>query len=49
VLVGETLIEYINIPVLDEAMGQTPVERADAEALLQALVADHSGRVNCQS
>ena len=38
VLAGETMIQYINIPALDEATGLTPVTPEEAEALLSALV-----------
>lgn len=36
-LVGETLVQYVNIPALDELTGMAAVSREDAFALLNAL------------
>ncbi len=38
VLIGDTVIQYINIPAMDEAMGLTPVSRSDVILLLSGLV-----------
>jgi hypothetical protein len=38
VLIGDTLIRYVNIPALAEVMGQPPVSRSDALLLLSGLV-----------
>jgi hypothetical protein len=39
VLDGQTFLQLVNIPAMAEAMGQTPVAQAEAEALLAGLVA----------
>jgi hypothetical protein len=39
VVTGNTLLQAISIPALDEAMGQTPLSREETEALLNGLIA----------
>ncbi len=38
VLDGQTFLQLVNIPAMAEAMGQAPVEQAEAEALLAGLI-----------